>query len=378
MSMNTLMLFSLLAAAEPPKKPSITRKANEMMARHISVWSNPDVKATEINPMRSVNPEWDFMGRTFVVLGLASVSLAEPSRQAELLPVIDQIIEDTIQVEAAEGQQTFLLRYAQYQPWKDPSGRSLFVDGEIALMIGARRLVADDGRWDQEHKARIDASADQISRSPALLGESYPDETWMFCNAVAMAALRIYDALEPAADHSALTTRWIERMKQDQRDAQTGLLVSSTTWSGERKDGPEGSTIWLVSHMLQFVDPIFAEDQYQRARRELGRTLLGMGYALEWPVGQEDWQDVDAGEIVPGLGASTSSSGLAIIAARSFSDKRWHAALLRALGATARPEREGGELRYARGNQVGDAVIFYGMVEGPLREKLTAIDPPTP
>ncbi|MEL6347003.1 MAG: hypothetical protein AAFV53_28070 [Myxococcota bacterium] len=363
--MNTTLL--LMTATAALAADPITPDAEAMMRWHLSLWEDASRRGAAFTPMRSTNPEWDFMARTFVVLGLSNVALAQPDRAVELLPVIDTIIEDTIRYEASFGQASFLLSYAQARPWKDPSEKSLFIDGEIALMIGARRMVKDDGRWNDAHHPRIESAVGQIARSPSMLGESYPDETWLFCNTVALAAVSVYDALEEGSDHTTLVDAWVERMKAEQLDPATGLLVSSTTWAGERKDGPEGSTIWLASHMLQFIDPIFAQDQYDRARDELGRTLLGMGYALEWPVGQENHVDVDAGEIVPILGASTASSGLAIVAARSFEDDRWHRALMRALERTAEPERIDGQLRYRRSNPVGDAVIFYGMVEGPMR-----------
>lgn len=363
------LLLSLLA---PPSHAADTR-VDQMAARHLAMWSDADRRAAEVAPMRAMNPEWDFMGRTFLALSLASMALDEPSREAELLPVIDTIIADTIAVEASEGVYAWLLPYGRSGAWQDTSQRSLFVDGEVALMIGARRLVEDDGRWDAEHTRRIDASVGLIARSPSLMGESYPDETWMFCNTVALAAIAAYDVLEPEADHSALIDRWTETAKQTMVEPTTGLLVSSTTHDGRWKDGPEGSTIWLASHMLQFFAPELAQDQYTRARASLGRTLLGLGYALEWPPALgADYVDVDAGEIVPGLGASTSSSGLAIVAARSFRDDAYHAALVRSLDWTAQPITEGGELRYGRSNPVGDAVILYGLVEGPLRAELTA------
>ena len=39
----------------------------------------------------------------------------------------------------------------------------------------------------------------------------------------------------------------------------------------------------MTAHCLQLIDEEFAADQYRRARKELGRELLGFGYAREWP-----------------------------------------------------------------------------------------------
>ena len=372
--MPALTLLTLLSSTTAlAEEGALSERAEQMARRQLALWTDPAQREGELSRLRDRNPEWDFMGRTFLVLALSSIALEQPSREAELLPVIDDIIADTLRYEEANGQRGYLMGYAADGRWINPTGRSLFIDGEVAMMVGARRLVEDDGRWDQEHTARIEAATANIAASPALMGESYPDEGWMFCNTLALAAVTIYDHLEEKADHSDLIARWLASTRASHLDAETGMLLSSMSWQGRPKDGPEGSSLWLSAHMLQFIDPAFAEEQYRLGRRALGRTLMGMGYAREWPEDREDTFDVDAGEIVPVLGASTSSSGLAIVAARSFADRRWHAALLRSLDVAAQPvEDPGGGLRYARSNAVGDAVILYGLVEGPLREALRA------
>ena len=41
-----------------------------------------------------------------------------------------------------------------------------------------------------------------------LCAESYPDECWMFCNTVALAAVRVGDRLDDQ-DHSAFFAEWV-------------------------------------------------------------------------------------------------------------------------------------------------------------------------
>ena len=73
--------------------------------------------ADEIDAMRDSNPEWDFMGRTFLVMSLANMAIQEPERQAEYLAVIDRIIDDTLQVESEQGMMYFLMAYAERAPF---------------------------------------------------------------------------------------------------------------------------------------------------------------------------------------------------------------------------------------------------------------------
>jgi hypothetical protein len=101
------------------------------------------------------------------------------------------------------------------------------------------------------------------------------------------------------------------------------LLVSSYSFGGVPQDGPEGSSIWMVAHNLLIVDRPFAEDQYRRAKTELAANVLGFGYAREWPKTWEGPMDVDSGPIVPALGISPGSSGLALIGASMFGDRAY-------------------------------------------------------
>jgi len=135
-------------------------------------------------------------------------------------------------------------------------------------------------------------------------------------------------------------------------------------------DGPEGSTIWLVAHCLALIDPEFARDQYQRARSELGRTLLGFGFAREWPKSWKGAADIDSGPIIPILQISAGSSGLAFIGAASFGDWDYVSSLAASLDMAGFPKREQGTLRYCASNQVGDAAMLYATVLGPLWEKV--------
>jgi hypothetical protein len=204
-----------------------------------------------------------------------------------------------------------------------------------------------------------------MSAGPVLSAESYPDECWMFDNANALAALRMADALD-GTDHRALCTAWVDAARKHLIHPGTGILISEYTMSGMHLDGPEGSTIWMVAHALQVVDPELARDQYDRARRELRRPILGFDVAREWPVSARGQSDIDSGFVIPVIDASPASSGLALIGAAAFRDAEFLGGLLRSLEMAAFPSRQSGRLRYYASNQVGDAALYYATVLGPL------------
>ncbi len=346
-------------------------KARLMAARHLRLWRDPKLRAREVAAMRGNNAEWDFMGRTYFVLALANMALREPEAKPDCLSVMDAIIEETLRLEREKGHHHFLMPYSRARPFVMQPTRSLFVDGEIALMLAARRMVEEKVSYEPLLAERVRLMVGRMEKSPVLCAESYPDECWMFCNTMALAAVRLADVLD-GSDHSAFFRRWVETAQAKLIHEETGLLVSSFTVRGAPMDGPEGSSIWMAAHCLQLIDEQFATDQYVRATRELARHILGFGYAREWPTSWRGPMDIDSGPVVPILGASASASGLAFVGARAFGDGRYYGQLLASLELAGLPIARDGTLKYAASKQVGDAVGPYSMVLGPLWEKAMA------
>jgi hypothetical protein len=315
-----------------------------------------------ITSMRAVNPEWDFMRRTYVVLALANQALGA-GRVDDALPAIDAIVDTTLEDERRLGASHFLLDYGRARPFVDREASSVFVDGELLLMMAARETIAPEPRYRTESRVRAARIEAAMRRSPTLSAESYPDECWTFCNTTALAALRTFDHVD-GADHHALAQAWVAYAKLHLVDARTGLLVSSYTRDGRVLDGPEGSSLWMSAHNLLVVDDTFARDQYARARAELRSSFAGFGWAREWPRGAVHHPDVDSGPIVPLLDASAGSSGLAVLGASAFGDDAWSSELLTSLELVAVRTPEGD--RYHASNAVGDAVVVYALSFGPL------------
>jgi len=319
--------------------------------------------AQEPHRMRARNPEWDLMQRMYRVLAFANRALREGDEAS--VRAIDAIVADTLTTEQKLGANHFLLPYATARPFVDPSGRSLFVEGEIAMMLAAQQIVSPSPAGRRALERRVAVITAQMEAGPNPAAESYPDECWTFCNTVALAALRIADA-SLGSDHRDLARRWVTWAQKTLVDPGTGLLASSFTHDGHVLDGPEGSTLWMTAHNLRLVDPELARDQYDRARAELSARVLDFGYAREWPGLGGGIGDVDSGPVVPLLGASPGSSGTAVLGAASFDDDVFFDALIRSLELVAAPSRKGGELRYAAAGPMGDAVIFYAHEEGAL------------
>jgi len=350
-------------------KESIAPKARDLAARQLHLWSDPALRQRELDKMRASNAEWDFMGRSFLVWSLANLGLREPASTPSCLGVMDQIIDETIRLEQEHGMYFFLMPYATARTYQAEPARSLFVDGEIALMLASRQVLEEKPEYKTPLTRRISFVLERLQNGALPIAESYPDECWTFDHAVALAAIKLADHLE-GTDHAAFLRDWIAMAKRNLVHRESGLLVSSFTKRGEALDGPEGTTIWMVAHCLQLIDEDFARDQYQRARKELGRTVCGFSYAREWPKSWNGPTDIDSGPIVPVLQISAGSSGMAFIGASAFGDGGFLSSLAATLDFAAFPSRGNGGLRYCASNQVGDAALLYAAVLGPLWEKV--------
>lgn len=310
------------------------------------------------------------MADLFSVLAWSNTALAEPARAAVLLEHIDAAIASTLQSEAEGGQFALLLPYARRAPFRDATGRSVFVDGEVAMMLAARLSVASDPWMEEELRRRVGIVESALARSPTLSAESYPDECWTFCNTTALAALILSDPIL-GTDHRPLARAWVDVAKSSLLDPRTGLLVSSYTYDGEVLDGPEGSSIFMVAHNLLLLDPDFARDQYARATEQLSQCTLGFCTAREWPADAPGRIDIDSGGIVPGLEASPGASGLALLGAAAFGDEEHRDGLLRSLAFAAVPAGESDAIWYRAAGRIGNAVAAYALHFGPLWSRRT-------
>jgi hypothetical protein len=349
----------------------ISPKARQLAARHLDLWSDPASRQKELDRMRASNAEWDFMGRSFLAWSLANMGLRDPQSKPLYLKTIDQIIDETLRLEKEKGIYFFLMSYASAGKYVMKPERSLFLDGEIALMLASRRMLEEKEEYKTLLTERINIMTDEFARSPHLMLESYPDECWMFDHTLALDAMKMADCLD-GTDHSKLIHDWIAMAKTKLIDPQSGLLLASFTTDGQALSGPQGSSLWMVSHALQILDADFARDQYARTRRELGEITLGFGYAHEWPASWKGPANIDSGPVIPVFNISAGSSGMAFIGASAFNDEPFLKSLAATLDFAAFPSKKSGQLKYCASNQVGDAAFLYATTLGPLWEKIEA------
>jgi hypothetical protein len=357
-------------------KDRISSDAKALAAHQLRFWRDPTLKTAELKRMRRSNAEWDFMSRTFLALALCEMCEGDPTLKPEYLPIVDQIIDETVALEKEKGMHFFLMSYSTANPYRVQPPRSLFLDSEIAAMLAARRMVEEKGAYKTLLAERLRPMETRLQSNSLMAMESYPDECWMFDHAIALAAFRMSDFLD-GTDHTLFFRTWGEVARQRLTHPQSGLLVSEYTMTGKWIDGPEGSSLWAAIHFIRLFDPELAEEQYKLARQQLARSLLGFGWSREWPLTWRNHLDIDSGAVIPLVDAGAAASGLALIASASMRDTDYHNALRTSLNFAAFPTRKDSTLRYAASNAVGDAALLYAYTLGPLWEKIIRKPPPT-
>lgn len=380
---SVLVILILLFVIKPSNAyannqfTQIDPKTLKLANRYVKIWESPELRKQCLSQLHQQNPEWDFMFRTYSVLSFANMAFHDSSNQQRYLQAMDLIINDTLKLEQQYGFKYFLLGYGQGNQWVVHPGRSLFIDGEIALMLGFRCLVENNNEtFLKELAFRTEIIVDGMKQSQMLCAESYPDECWIFCNTIALAAIKISDKLNKT-DHSEFFELWVKSAKKNLVDQKTGLLRSAFALDGHpviSAKGPEGSSIWMSCHMLQVVDETFAQEQYDKAKKELIGDIFGFGYSREWPIAHKGGADIDSGPVIPYLNASPSASGLAIVCTASFKDKECFNKLTKSLNSFAFPAEDTEDLYYQVSNPLGDSVLLYGFTVGPVWEKVNSAE----
>ena len=347
--------------------PTAERRAERILERQHAAWED---REDTVERLHRANPEFDLMWRLFTVLANSDDALAHPEAADDYLALSDTLIRDTAHTAITSGQRHFLLPYADAQPWRQPDAGSLFVDGEVALMIAARRMVRDEPwlrqmalEWNERVRTDFDAAGDDLP-------ESYPNEAWAFCMTTALLALHMSDLLD-GTDHSAVIRDYTDRMATTLMDPRTGLIGSDWQANGRALDGTEGSSLWWVSTGLLLLGPDLATAQYEGGKQALHGGMLGMSWAKEWPE-THSTGDIDSGPIVPYFHASPASSGFALVAASAHGDDAYRRRLVRALRAADALLVIDPRLSTMAEAPMGDAIVRLGLGFGPLWDAVGA------
>ena len=151
------------------------------------------------------------------------------------------------------------------------------------------------------------ATAFRTAKTPFLA--AYPGQAWPVDSVVAIASLRLYDALV-APRFGQIARNWVTTAKT-QLDPATGLLPHQVV---PQVSGARGSSQAMIQRFLIDVDPAFARTQDEIFQ---DKFVTGLG-VREYPKGTTGQGDVDSGPLV--FGRSLSATVVTVGAARVHHD----------------------------------------------------------
>src|SRR6267154_3267774 len=163
-----LSFFFTHPASDFYRKSGLSPRARSLADHQLDLWATPALRERELQKTRASNAEWDFMGRSFFVWSLANMALTDPSTKSAHLEITDQIIDETTRLESEKGMYFFLMPYARLRPFVTQPARSLFLDGEFALMMAARCLVEPHPRYETLLIERVDNIVQRFECSSRL------------------------------------------------------------------------------------------------------------------------------------------------------------------------------------------------------------------
>src|SRR5262249_12022317 len=143
------------------------------------------------------------------------------------------------------------------------------------------------------------AAAFDASASPYLA--AYPGQAWPVDSTVAIASLRLHDALRPAR-YGATIGRWLDGVR-GRLDPVTRLMPHRVDLAtGEPTDVARATSQSVIQRFLVDIDPGFARQQYLRFRDQFVSFPLALGPAVkEYPGAMSGPSDVDSGPLPLGV-----------------------------------------------------------------------------
>jgi hypothetical protein len=244
--------------------------------------------------------------------------------------------------------------------------------GVLSLQPAAER---DAGQLRQFDNDSADlAAAFDASASPFL--PAYPGQAWPVDSTVAIASLRLHDALRPAR-FAGTVERWLDGVHQ-RLDPRTGLIPHRVELNtGDPLEVARATSQSIIARFLVDIDADFARQQYLRFRDQFVVRPLRLGPAVrEYPVGVDGPADVDSGPLP--LGVSLSATVVTLGAAQVENDRPLADALANYGELVGLPIDTPFSKRYAFGlAPIGDAFLAWSKTARPWVSPLPAAVPAT-
>lgn len=309
--------------------------------------------------MQEFFPEGCFFSHALYGLAWVEVGLRQPAATPSRAEALREARWALARLDSPAGRSAFAPALAP------PYG--VFYAGWSGWLRGGVLLLQDAADRDPAEVARFAADcaalAAAFDRGPTPFLTAYPGQAWPVDSVVAVAALRLHDALLPAR-FAPTIARWLAAARE-RLDPATGLLPHRVEpGTGRPLEGARGSSQSIIARFLVEIDPDWGREQYALFRRQFVTTLGGIPGVREYPTGVTGRGDVDSGPLLFGLSASATT--VALGAALVHGDRALADPLLHTGEAAGLPLSWRGTKRYAFGQlPVGDAFLVWAKTARP-------------
>lgn len=245
---------------------------------------------------RHFQGEWAIYTLSMTSLALANIATLYPDTKTWVSKGIDGLIQTALSDEIKE--------YDIVACGNNPNKGHLSYYSLVALMISAYRYASDDGKYNLLHASLIEKLYNQIRDSENLNIGTYPGQPiYVPDMAAAIAALAIY----PSGYFKPFVKEWVDYMKHNYIDPETGLIASTIN---EYKDNVLGSYTALTIYYLTFIDEEFACEQYALFKKHFLKTGLLTGIKERTDGSSNGIFTIDSGPVLFGLSPSGTAFGI--------------------------------------------------------------------
>lgn len=301
--------------------------------------------------------EWALYSCSMFTAALVNIARLYPETRAESVGIADSLIRIVLSPALRQYDSVRWGRDAIMDLDGDDSHVSYL--SHLAWMIGGYETLGGDDRYEDLYGRLCEAMNRRICGRVNMSLETYPDEpVYVPDMLVAIVALAEYSRLHDG-DYCLTVSRWLEMMKNELIDEETGLVPSLLSDVVEHNRLPlNGSYTALSCYYLTFIDRDFAEEQYRRMKRLFiqEKPLAGMReyHDRDCTMGF----DIDAGPIIMNL--SPSGTAFALGPVTYFGDMALRTKILRTAEIAGSTIIRNGERHYLLADivPVGEAIAL--------------------
>ena len=292
--------------------------------------------------------EWRPIFCMFYAMALRERARADPGSRANSLEQLDLCARVVLRVPPGVDDAELDTFLAERQ-----TGKNAIQLGYEGVVLGARRLVAQDTTYDSTQKKIAEQLVHLIEESHGPKGT---ERFWTSDQAAQLYAVWLSDKAHDT-DHGEFFRTWEETVEARFLDANSQLCSEVETGPDRVLTPPVGSSLAWSVLLLVDVLPEFARRQYSLLCEEQQQRVFSFEATYEF----EDpftFGDTNSGPLVLGLGPA--ATGFALSAHKLYGERDRFARSLRVFEVLGCPDDSNGGRFYFLGNAMGDAILLYG------------------